>query len=79
MAKPMSCKSGFKSFPSSGDGNILSNGLDVNKVKSINPKFKNPNTPITLDENMSGKFLLNKQTSVVHVESIKTHNNNEPS
>ena len=79
MAKPMSCKSGFKSFPSSGDGNILSNGLDVNKVNSINPKFKNPNTPITLDEKMSGKFLLNKQTSVVHVESIKTHNNNEPS
>ena len=79
MAKPISCKSGFKSFPSSGDGNILTKGLDVNKVKSKNPKFKIPKTPITLDENMSGKFLLNKQTSVVHIDSIKIHNNNEPS
>ena len=79
MARPISCSKGFKSFPSVGVGNILSNGFEVKRVNKRNPKLSSPRIPITLIEKSFGKLLLYRHTSTVHIDNMSIHNSNEPS
>ena len=79
MINPGSWRRGLRSFPFSGTGKILSNGLEL---KSINNKKKRSKIPIT--DNISiiiifDIFFENKIMLEHHSDKTNTHSKIEPS
>tara|TARA_X000000950_G_scaffold25731_2_gene27691 strand:+ start:11557 stop:11940 length:384 start_codon:yes stop_codon:yes gene_type:complete len=79
MIKPGSCKSGLRSLPFDGIGNILSNGFELN---NINIRKNNNKRPMI--DNISatiafGIFFENIAIKEHQTDITKTHSNIEPS
>ena len=79
MTKPGSCNKGFKSRPSGGGGNKRSKGLEVIKMNIKKPVETKPKIPITRATMAKGSERENKATATVQPDSMRTHNNKEPS
>ncbi len=79
MARPGSCRSGFKSLPSAGGSASRAKGLDVRRMNNRNAAAIQDCTASTLARKSSGIDRENKATAAPNSDRTSTHKSIEPS
>ncbi|MNY70238.1 hypothetical protein D3C86_2083310 [compost metagenome] len=79
MARPTSCRIGFKSLPSPGAGIRRAKGLDVRRMKSVNATAIQAWTASTFAFSVSGRLRPKVATSAEKNTRISSHKSIDPS